>query len=236
MGRKKKPIYALVAADERSPRDGRFIEDLGRYYVVDEPAKIELQRDRILYWLEKGAQPTQTVKDILSKDGVMLSLHLRRKGKSEEEIAAALEAFHTNKKELKPKETKQSRLQAALAAEAALAKEREAEEAKLRAEAEAKAEAEAAEAQKKAAEERLKEQEAAAKLAKEEQEAANKAAAETPVAEEAPAAEAAEEAPAVEAAEEAPAAEAAEEAPAAEAATEEAPAEEVKKQDEKEGE
>ena len=65
MGRKKRPIYGLVAADSRSPRDGRFIEDLGRYNPLAEPATVELKRERVLYWLDQGAQPSDRVKSLL---------------------------------------------------------------------------------------------------------------------------------------------------------------------------
>ncbi|HAY37835.1 MAG TPA: 30S ribosomal protein S16, partial [Bacteroidetes bacterium] len=72
MGRKKRPIYAIVSADARSPRDGRYIEDLGRYAPLDEPATMSLKNDRILHWLEAGAQPSDTVRSLLSKEGIML--------------------------------------------------------------------------------------------------------------------------------------------------------------------
>ena len=92
MGRKKRPVYAIVAADTRSPRDGRYIEDLGRYSPLDEPATYELKGDRILHWLLDGAQPTETVKALLSREGIMLELHMRRKKRTEEDITSAVEA------------------------------------------------------------------------------------------------------------------------------------------------
>ena len=67
MGKKKQPIYKVVAADERSPRDGRFIEAIGLYNPITDPATIDIQEDRALYWLGVGAQPTDTVKNLLSK-------------------------------------------------------------------------------------------------------------------------------------------------------------------------
>lgn len=91
LGRRKRPMYSVVAADSRSPRDGRFIEDLGRYNPLNEPATVDLKSDRLLYWLEQGAQPSDTVRSLLSREGLMLALHLRRKGKSEEEIQSAME-------------------------------------------------------------------------------------------------------------------------------------------------
>jgi len=77
-GRKRKPIYSIVAADARAPRDGRFIERIGQYNPNTIPATIELDSDRALDWLQKGAQPTNTVKAILSFKGVLYRKHLQR--------------------------------------------------------------------------------------------------------------------------------------------------------------
>jgi small subunit ribosomal protein S16 len=64
-GAKKRPFYRIVAADARSPRDGRFLEKLGIYDPTTEPATVRLQTDRVSYWLGVGAQPTTTVKRLL---------------------------------------------------------------------------------------------------------------------------------------------------------------------------
>lgn len=90
MGRKKAPIYKIVAADSRARRDGRFIEAVGQYDPNYKPAKIELKEDRALYWLKSGAQPTVTVKNLLSSKGVMLKHHLMKKGADENKINAEL--------------------------------------------------------------------------------------------------------------------------------------------------
>ncbi|MCD8539829.1 MAG: 30S ribosomal protein S16 [Leadbetterella sp.] len=76
-GRKKLPIYDIVVADSRSPRDGRFIEKLGQYNPHTTPASISLRDDRALYWMQVGAQPTDTTRKILSVKGVMLKKHLQ---------------------------------------------------------------------------------------------------------------------------------------------------------------
>src|SRR5690606_18285079 len=76
-GRKKHPVYDIVVADSRSPRDGRFIEKLGQYNPHTTPASISLKGDRALYWLQVGAQPTDTTRKILSVNGVMLKKHLQ---------------------------------------------------------------------------------------------------------------------------------------------------------------
>ena len=70
MGAKKKPFYRIVAADSRSPRDGRFIETVGTYDPVKADNNISIKEDRVAYWLDNGAQPTDTVKSLLSKSGV----------------------------------------------------------------------------------------------------------------------------------------------------------------------
>ena len=75
-GRKKLPFYHIVVADSRAPRDGRFIERIGSYNPVTNPATIELNFDRALDWLQKGAQPTDTCRAILSYKGVMIKKHL----------------------------------------------------------------------------------------------------------------------------------------------------------------
>ncbi len=70
-GAHKNPYYRIVAADSRSPRDGRFIEVVGTYEVVSNPAKVTLNEEKVLAWLNNGAQPTDTVKSILSKEGIL---------------------------------------------------------------------------------------------------------------------------------------------------------------------
>ena len=76
-GRKKLAMYDVVVTDARAPRDGRFIEKLGTYNPLTVPAKIELKNDRAFHWLMQGAQPSDTVKAMLSYRGVMLKKHLQ---------------------------------------------------------------------------------------------------------------------------------------------------------------
>lgn len=75
-GRKNHPFYHIVVADSRAPRDGRFIERIGSYNPMTDPATIDIDIDRSLYWLGCGAQPTLTVRNILSYKGVLLKKHL----------------------------------------------------------------------------------------------------------------------------------------------------------------
>jgi len=75
-GKKGQPFYHLVVADGRAPRDGKFIERIGTYNPMTHPATIEINFDRALYWVQVGAQPTDTVRSILSLKGVLLKHHL----------------------------------------------------------------------------------------------------------------------------------------------------------------
>jgi len=75
-GRKNYPFYHIVIADSKSPRDGKFIEKIGSYNPNTIPTTVELKFEKALYWLQVGAQPTDTVRSILSKEGVLLKKHL----------------------------------------------------------------------------------------------------------------------------------------------------------------
>ena len=89
-GRKGYAVYRIVIADARAPRDGRFTEKIGMYNPNTNPATVDLNFDRALYWVEVGAQPTDTVRNILKSKGVYMMKHLRtgvRKGAFDEETA-----------------------------------------------------------------------------------------------------------------------------------------------------
>ena len=89
-GKKGQPFYHIVVADARSPRDGKFIEKLGTYNPLTNPAQINIKFERALYWYSVGAQPTDTARSLLSKTGVMMKYHLMRgvqKGAMTEEQA-----------------------------------------------------------------------------------------------------------------------------------------------------
>lgn len=77
-GSKKRPFYFIVAATSTAPRDGKFIEKLGTYNPLTVPATVFLDRERSLYWLENGAEPTNTCRNILSYKGVLYLRHLKR--------------------------------------------------------------------------------------------------------------------------------------------------------------
>ncbi|MDO4880491.1 MAG: 30S ribosomal protein S16 [Capnocytophaga sp.] len=91
-GKKGKPFYWVVAADARAPRDGKFLEKIGTYNPVSNPAQIELNVDLAVKWLHNGAQPTETARRILSYKGVLLKYHLQggvKKGALTQEQADA---------------------------------------------------------------------------------------------------------------------------------------------------
>lgn len=82
MGAKRKPFYRIVAADSRSPRDGRFIESIGTYNSIEDKTVINIDEELALKWLKTGAIPTDTVRDLLSKQGIMKKFHESKNTKS----------------------------------------------------------------------------------------------------------------------------------------------------------
>ena len=163
-GRKSYAFYSIVIADVRAPRDGKFIEKLGTYNPNTDPATVDLNFDRALYWVQCGAQPTDTVRNILSKEGVYMMKHLLggvKKGAfNEADAQTKFEAWKSNKQSglaaLKAKndEAKKAEEKARLEAEKKVNEEIAKKVAeKKAAEAAAKAEAEAAAAPAAPAEE-----------------------------------------------------------------------------------
>ena len=166
-GRKGYAFYRIVVADARAPRDGRFTEKIGSYNPNTNPATVDLNFDRALYWLEVGAQPTDTVRNILSREGVLLMKHLKggvKKGAFDEATAQKkFDAWKADKQkglekvaadEAKAKkDAAAAQLKAEKAQNEELAKkvaEKKAAEAAAKAEAEAAAAAEAAPAEAEA--------------------------------------------------------------------------------------
>ncbi|MBQ8672788.1 MAG: 30S ribosomal protein S16 [Bacteroides sp.] len=149
-GRKSYAFYSIVIADSRAPRDGKFIEKIGTYNPNTNPATVDLKFDRALYWVMTGAQPTDTVHNILSWEGVYMKKHLLggvAKGAFDEAAAEAkFEAWKKDKQNglaaLKAKEDEAKKA----AAKARLEAEKKINEAKAKAIAEKKAAEEAAKA------------------------------------------------------------------------------------------
>ncbi len=138
MGRKKRPFYRIVAVDSRSRRDGQYIEAVGTYNPLTNPASLEVDQATALKWLGTGAVPTDTVRSLLSRAGVLLAHDLGKRGASEEQVTVKV-AEHLERKGAKDK--------------AAIDARRRAEEATRKAQ---------AEAARKAAEEKAAEEKAAA--------------------------------------------------------------------------
>jgi small subunit ribosomal protein S16 len=156
-GRKSYAYYPIVVADSRAPRDGRFIERIGSYNPNTNPATISLDFDRALYWVETGAQPTDTVRSILSKEGVMLMKHLNggvKKGAfSQEEAEKRFNAWKAER--AKVADAAQAKADAKAAADAKARHDAEAEKNRIKGEAVAKKKAEKLAAEEAAAKEAL---------------------------------------------------------------------------------
>ena len=89
LGAKKRPFYRVVVADQRSPRDGRFIENIGRYQPLDDPSVIEIDEERALHWLRVGAQPSNTVRVLMTKVGIWDRFTSEKSEKKEAKSAKA---------------------------------------------------------------------------------------------------------------------------------------------------
>lgn len=111
MGKKKQPVYKIVVADARSPRDGKFIEAVGFYNPLVNPHQINLDEQKINTWLDRGAIPTLTVRSILSKNGILLKRHLKKKKYSEEKVQSEIENWQKiiEAKLAKPKSKKKKK-------------------------------------------------------------------------------------------------------------------------------
>src|SRR5574344_322030 len=105
MGAKKRPFYRIVAADSRSPRDGRFIEVVGTYSPIDNPAVVKVDEELIMKWLGVGAIPTDTVRDILSKQGIMKKFHESKSTKAPKAVKAPKAAKTTKEVKAPAKKT-----------------------------------------------------------------------------------------------------------------------------------
>ena len=147
-GKRKQAYFRIVVADSRSPRDGRFIETLGNYDPNQEPARIEIDAERALHWLKSGARPSDTVRSLLSKEGILARLAEEQPGHA---VLKRAQPGKTSRKtreaEAKKQAADEAKKKAEQEAEAAKAGEKEAEAPEA-----GEKEAEAAEAEEKEAE------------------------------------------------------------------------------------
>jgi small subunit ribosomal protein S16 len=113
MGAKKRPYYRVVVADQRAPRDGRFIENIGKYHPLEDPSLIEIDEERALHWLRTGAQPSEQVQNLMTKIGIW------EKFAADRPRAAKVNSKDKKVREGKPEAPKTSKKAQAKAAEAA---------------------------------------------------------------------------------------------------------------------
>lgn len=148
MGSKKRPFYRIIATDSRNPRDGRFIETLGYYNPMTEPAVVNIKEDLVYKWMERGAVPSGNTERILRNAGVMKKWSLLKKGVSREDLDVKyeeLKSAETPPMSAEERESKEAAQKAKIEADTEAAAKAEAEAAaKVEAEAAAKAETEAA--------------------------------------------------------------------------------------------
>ncbi len=149
-GRKNHPFYQIIVADSRAPRDGKYIERIGSYNPNTNPATIILDFERALHWIQTGAQPTDTVRNILSAEGVLMKKHLLggvAKGAfSEEEAEKRFDAWKNNKQQAAQSEKSRNEEKMRNEEKARLEAEKEVNKARAEAIAKKKAEEEAANA------------------------------------------------------------------------------------------
>lgn len=129
-GKKKQPFYRIVAADSRAPRDGKYIEKIGHYDPLTNPADIVIDDDKAVYWLKNGAIPTDTVKNLFSKNGLWMKWSLIKQGADEKKVEEELKKWEMLQLE------RQKKREALAAQEKREQEKLEAKEAKAKAEAE----------------------------------------------------------------------------------------------------
>ncbi len=109
-GRKKRPFYRLVAADARASRDGVFLERLGHYNPLTDPADVFIDEEKALKWLRRGAQPSDTAKRLLSKSGILMKFEYEKLGRPmpEDEVTETAEAEVEKADDTEPTETQET--------------------------------------------------------------------------------------------------------------------------------
>jgi small subunit ribosomal protein S16 len=99
MGKKKQPFYRIVAIDSRVARDGKYLDNIGTYNPRLEPAAVQLDSARAVYWLSKGAKPSDTVRSLLRRQGLLMRLHLQKLGMDEAQISEAMKQWEAQQAE-----------------------------------------------------------------------------------------------------------------------------------------
>jgi small subunit ribosomal protein S16 len=104
IGKKKQPIYRIVAADMRSPRNGRYLEAVGQYNPNVNPIALSIRDERVIHWLRKGAQPTDTVRSLFRRQGLWLRWTLMRRGTEEAKVQSIVERWQMQQAERSTRE------------------------------------------------------------------------------------------------------------------------------------
>ena len=99
MGKKKQPFYRIVAIDSRVARDGKYLDNIGTYNPRLEPAAVQFDSARVVYWLSKGAKPSDTVRSLLRRQGLLMRLHLQKLGMDEAQISEAMKQWDAQQAE-----------------------------------------------------------------------------------------------------------------------------------------
>lgn len=99
MGKKKQPFYRIVAIDSRVARDGKYLDNIGTYNPRLEPAAVQFDSERVVYWLSKGAKPSDTVRSLLRRQGLLMRLHLQKLGMDEAQISEAMKQWEAQQAE-----------------------------------------------------------------------------------------------------------------------------------------
>ena len=110
IGRRNRPYYRIVVTDSRAPRDGRYIECLGTYNSLNHPADVKVEEGRALYWLDKGAVPSDTVRNLLSRQGILHKRNLRKRGFDEGKIEEEMKKWEAAQVQKRDRKTAKVRL------------------------------------------------------------------------------------------------------------------------------
>ncbi len=113
LGRKKRPYYRIIAVDSRKKRDGAYLEKIGYYHPLDDPPGIKVDADKALKWLRVGAQPSDTVRSLLRREGVWLRFRMEKRGLTDDQINEAMTEWFAKKKEAES-EAEQAKKKAAI--------------------------------------------------------------------------------------------------------------------------
>lgn len=129
-GRKKLPFYRIVVTDSRNPRDGRYIECIGTYNPLNDPVELKLEQARVSYWLDQGAQPSDTVRNLFKNQGILFKRNLKKRGFEDAQIEEELKKWELLQADRSKKKTEKIKLKKSAKKAAAEEAKKEKEEPK----------------------------------------------------------------------------------------------------------